>query len=275
MKNNFRLLSAINLIKTRTLLLKEFFLDLIFPKECLGCGQEGIWLCSSCFNKIKLKTKQECLGCKKINDFGQICQTCAMSYHLDGVLVAVSYDEKIIVKLIKSFKYYFIKDLAQDLAKILISFLDDIISQDRINKVDLTAGLDWHKLQQVKILPQVILNLKNSLIIPVPLSKRRLRWRGFNQAEILARAVAENYNLELNTGKLIRMKHKKPQTKLGSVARQKNIQGCFAWQGENLNKQNIILIDDVVTTGATLNECAKVLKANGAGQVWGLVVAKG
>ena len=75
--------------------------------------------------------------------------------------------------------------------------------------------------------------------------------------------------------KLIRIKHKKPQAKLDEAQRQENIKNCFAWVGKKLTGQPIILIDDVTTTGSTLNECAKILKQNGAGEVWGLVVAKG
>ena len=110
--------------------------------------------------------------------------------------------------------------------------------------------------------------------MPVPLSKKRLRWRGFNQAELLAEKVAENYGLAMDAANLIRVKHKKPQAKLDEVHRLENIKDCFAWQGSNLNKKNIILIDDVVTTGATLNECAIVLHAAGAAEVWCLVVPK-
>ena len=119
------------------------------------------------------------------------------------------------------------------------------------------------------------MNFNGNLVVPVPLSRKRRRWRGFNQAELLARAVAQNYGLTLDSNNLIRIKHKKPQAKLNEIHRLANVKECFAWRGGDLNKKNIILVDDVVTTGATLNECAKVLKAAGAGQVWGLVVAKG
>jgi len=254
---------------------RDFILDLIFPIECLGCGAEGVWLCKTCFRQLPLQAEQYCLNCKKPNEFGQFCPACASAYSLDGVWIAGNYENKIIAALIKNLKYHFAKDLAKILGEFLILFLRNLINKGRIGRTDLSLGLDKKKIKKIRQTPEIIFDFKNCLLIPVPLHPRRERWRGFNQAEILARAVAENYNLELNTGKLIRMKHKKPQTKLDSVARQKNIQGCFAWQGENLNKQNIILIDDVVTTGATLNECAKVLKANGAGQVWGLAVAKG
>jgi len=118
-------------------------------------------------------------------------------------------------------------------------------------------------------------NFSQSLIMPVPLHKKRLRWRGFNQSELLAKGIKKYFNLDLRLDELIRTKHKKPQTKLSGRKRKENVKGCFFWKGDWLDGKNIILVDDVITTGSTLNECAKVLKENGAGEVWGLVVARG
>lgn len=242
-----------------------FFLDLIFPVECLGCGIEGEWLCGKCFAEIKLKPSQYCLHCKKENDFGRFCRSCGVIYSLDGVWIVALYDEFIISRAIKSLKYHFVKDLADILSRLLILFIGNLLKQ----------GADMKKIKQAENLPQVILNFNDNLVIPVSLSRKRLRWRGFNQAELLARKIAENYGLDMDSENLIRVKHKRPQAKLDEIHRMENIKQCFVWRGENLNKKNIILVDDVVTTGATLNECAKVLKENGAGEIWGLVAAKG
>jgi competence protein ComFC len=252
-----------------------FFLDLIFPIECLGCESEGSWLCAECFMKIKLKSGQYCLNCKKENNFGEFCPPCQILYSLKGVWIATLYDEKIISQAIKSLKYHFVSSLANDLGKLLILFTDSLLRQSKILKPSLVGGLDRRLLGQAKSLPAVILDFKNCLIIPVPLSAKRRRWRGFNQAEIIAKVFANNYGLEMDDKNLIRVKHKKPQAKLNEIRRLENIKDCFDWRGGDLNKKNIILIDDVVTTGATLNECAKVLKAHGAGEVWALVIAKG
>lgn len=252
-----------------------FFLDLIFPIECLGCGREGRWLCGDCFKEIKLKPKQYCLHCKKENNFGQFCQPCQIIYSLNGVWIAALYDEILVSRAIKSLKYHFTEGLTDDLSKLMILFADKLLEHGRVLKSGLDSGVDWKNFKRVENLPLAILNFKDNLVVPVPLSRKRLRWRGFNQAELLAKKVAEKYGLALDSHNLIRIKHKKPQAKLNEIHRLENIKGCFSWQGGNLNKKNIILIDDVVTTGATLNECAKVLKASGAGEVFGLVVAKG
>jgi len=265
----------INLIKQNTGKAWLFFLDLIFPIECLGCARVGNWLCGDCFKEIKLKPKQYCLHCKKENDFGQFCPPCQIIYDLNGVWIAALYDELLISQAIKSLKYHFISGIANDLSKLIILFVDRLLEHGRVLKSGLDGGVDWRNFKRAQNLPLVILNFNDNLVVPVPLSKKRLRWRDFNQAELLAQKVAEKYGLALDDSNLIRIKHKKPQAKLDEVRRLENIKGCFAWRGGDLNKKNIILIDDVVTTGATIDECAKILKAAGAGEVWGLVVAKG
>ncbi|MDP2736304.1 MAG: ComF family protein [bacterium] len=262
-------------IKQNTSRIWLFFLDLIFPIECLGCAREGYWLCGDCFKEVKFKPKQYCLHCKKENDWGEFCAPCQIVYSLNGVLIAALYDEILISRAIKSLKYHFISGIADDLSKMMILFVDRLLEQAKIIRPGLITGLERRIFEQAKNIPSAILNFKENLIIPVPLSGKRLRWRGFNQAELLAKRVAEKYGLALDKSNLIRIKHKKAQAKLDEIHRQENIKDCFAWQGSNLNKKNIILIDDVVTTGATLNECAKVLKAAGAGEIFGLVVAKG
>ncbi len=265
----------INSIKQKTSAIWLFFLDLIFPIECLGCGREGYWFCGDCFKEVKFKPKQYCLHCKKENDFGQFCPSCQIIYDLNGVLIAAFYDELIIGRAIRSLKYHFIDGIADDLSKLMISFVDRLLEKGKVLKSGLASGVDWRSFKRAENLPQAILNFNDNLVVPVPLSKKRLRWRGFNQAELLAQRVAGKYGLALDNNSLVRIKHKKPQAKLDEIHRLENIKNCFEWQGSKINKKNIILIDDVVTTGSTLNECAKVLKASGAGEVWGLVVAKG
>lgn len=253
---------------------KNFILDLLFPIECLGCGKHGGWLCRECFRKLKFNHSQYCLVCKKENKFGEFCNSCSSGYYMDGIWIAGNYDDAILGKLIKNLKYRFAKNIAQTLGKFLAIFIRNLINKAKINKSDLTEGVHWRKFEKIKQSPKILFNLKDTLLIPVPLHKKRLNWRGFNQAQMIADCLAENFNLVTNN-QLIRHKHKKAQAKLKETERKINIQGCFEWQGDNLNNYRIILIDDVVTTGSTLNECAKVLKKAGAKEIWGLVVAKG
>jgi len=265
----------VNFLLNHASRLRDFVLDLIFPVECLACGQEGTWLCSKCFRKLEFKPAQYCLHCKEENKLGEFCLSCRSQYDLDGVWIAGVYEEPIIAKLIKNLKYCFVRDIAEDLGKFLVLFLRDLINKNQINKIDLAYRADWRKFELAGQFPKILFNFKQNLVMPVPLSNRRERWRGFNQAEAISRVMADYFNLDLSINELVRIKHKKPQVKLSERQRRNNVAGCFSWQGNNLAGRNVIMVDDVVTTGSTLNECAKVLKGNGAGEVWGLVIAKG
>ena len=113
------------------------------------------------------------------------------------------------------------------------------------------------------------------LTMPVPLHPKRLRERGFNQSLLLARQIAAASNQELDFFSLIRPKYTTPQTTLSKKERQKNVQNAFRLKTPDaVRKKNILLVDDVATTGNTLNECARVLKSGGAEAVFCVTLAK-
>jgi len=214
--------------------LKSFLLNLFFPIHCLGCGREGFWLCERCLNDLRPQDEQK-IQRQKNN---------LVIPYLDGVFIAGDYDDPLLATAIKKFKYNFIAELGKILGRFLTLY--------------------WSGQK----------NFGKPLAVPIPLSKKRWRWRGFNQAEILAREFSANFNYDLSL-ELKRVKHQKPQAELSEAERLNNIQGVFAWTGADLSGRVIILIDDVVTTGATLNEAARILKAAGADKIYGLVLAKG
>lgn len=228
--------------------LLNFLLDLFFPIYCLGCEREKIWLCENCFKKIPLNSKSECPFCQKPSFFGRTCQKC-QNKNLNGLIIASDYQNELLKKIIFSFKYKFIKELSSYLGELLISALKN------------------HPL---------ISSIESFVIIPVPLHWRRKKWRGFNQSELLAKKIEEYFSIPLFEKILIRKKHTKPQVKLKEKERKENIKNAFTIENPCaiLNKK-IILIDDVSTTGATLEECSKVLKKAGAKEIWGLVLARG
>lgn len=219
--------------------LRNFFLDLLFPIECLNCGREGQYLCDTCFSKISF------------NDEKYLAHATSnlIIQNLDKIYIAGDYEDPILKNLILKYKYNFISPLGNVLAAFLISF--------------------WKK-QALEINDSE----KSYLVIPIPLSKARRRWRGFNQAEIIARDFNDNFHYKLNLD-LQRLKNSKPQASLNESERLVNMSSAFSWTGQGLSGQTIILIDDVITTGTTLNEAARVLKAAGAAAVYGLVLAKG
>ncbi|HXF45088.1 MAG TPA: ComF family protein [Burkholderiaceae bacterium] len=117
------------------------------------------------------------------------------------------------------------------------------------------------------------LDLDDALIAPVPLAFERQAERGFNQALEIARVAARDLGLPLATGALTRVKHAPPQEALGLAERRRNVRGAFA-ASDAVAGRRVIVVDDVMTSGATLDEIARVLKAAGAARVTNLVVAR-
>lgn len=110
--------------------------------------------------------------------------------------------------------------------------------------------------------------------MPIPLHPKRLAERGFNQAEKLAEVVASVQGMRLVTDQLVRVRATEQQILLGTAARIANVQGAFEWRSSLPPPLRILLIDDVMTTGATLSACAQVLLAAGAEKVYGAVLAR-
>ncbi len=220
--------------------------DLIFPAYCLGCGGHSgnsEFLCPDCFLKISVNKTLFCGKCRaRLPENKKIC-------HLDFpylLAAAAGYRDETVRELIHNLKFKGVKRAAKPLGEILIKYL---------------KGLD--------------LNLENYLIVPVPLGNKRLRSRGFNQAELLAREVSENFDLPVLKDAFIRAKETKPQTELKNLEdRFKNLEdGFIVINPEKISGKNILLIDDVSTSGATLNAAAAALKESGAKKIIALVAA--
>lgn len=225
----------------------RFFLDLLFPKTCIGCGRAGRVLCANCRSQIKMIKTFCCPRCGRINRNGGYCPNCKnrKKIFLTGILVAADYEKGPTKELIHQLKYTEIIEIAPILGGMLIS------------------RLKRSKLSGKKVL------------VPVPLHWFKERSRGFNQAEILARYVSQRLNIPGGLA-LKRKINTKSQVGLSAKERQKNLIDAFVCEDRELiAKKTVILVDDVSTTGTTLEECAKVLRAAGARQVWGLVVARG
>ncbi|MDD3711462.1 MAG: double zinc ribbon domain-containing protein [Patescibacteria group bacterium] len=236
----------------------QFWLDFLFPKNCLLCQEGNEYLCQKCFRNLKFKDPH-CPNCDNNSKIGIFCDKCRDKFELKGVLVAGDFNDKNLATLIKYYKYNFIKELGNYLGLFLVNFLNNNIRTNPIMKNNNS---------------ELNLDLDNYLIIPVPLSKKRLRWRGFNQSQILAKKIGGEIGLKISLD-LVRVKHRTAQAKLNKKGREENLKNCFKWKGENLKEQKIIIVDDVYTTGSTLNEVAQELKKHQAGEIWGLVLAKG
>lgn len=229
----------------------------LFPGQCLICQKESNhYLCFECFKKIKLASAT-CLSCGQASKLGQFCPTCQKKFYLDGVLVAGDLADKNLAQIIKAFKYHFLKELAWPLSSLLVKHLQGQVIKNPL----MPSSQDNFKIEDL-------------VLLAVPLSKRRERWRGFNQSHLLAQKVSSRLNIEY-WNYLKRVKYQKPQVNLKKKERQLNLKDAFAWSGPSLRGKKAIVIDDIATTGATLNEIARELKKQEALEVWGLVLAHG
>ncbi len=113
------------------------------------------------------------------------------------------------------------------------------------------------------------------VLVPVPLHRRRLRERGYNQSSLLARELGKLISLPVEDDYLVRQKHALPQARTSNInERKSNVADAFICHDHRLRGRQVLLIDDVSTSGATLDACAAVLKAAGAASVWGLALAR-
>ncbi|HUV42850.1 MAG TPA: ComF family protein [Patescibacteria group bacterium] len=220
-------------------------LDLFFPRRCLGCGAWGNYFCRDCQQEIKTIKLQICPICQKPALQGQTHPVCQTPYSLDG-LTSIFTFEGVIKEAIGKLKYWLITDLIEELVA---------LSVDQMPR-KLTRSL---------------------ILVPIPLHPRRQRWRGFNQAELLAKILGKQFNWQISTDYLIRSKATQPQIKLKSKERKINVQKAFKLNPKaraKVRNKKLIVFDDVWTTGSTLRQAAQVLKRAQAQEVWGLTLAR-
>jgi len=216
--------------------------DLVFPKKCINCKKEGAYLCEDCLSLIEINPFRQCL-CEKMEKRDK-CDNCKNKY-LDKIFSAASFQNKILKEAIHKFKYGYIKDLSQPLSILMLTHLQIIEA-----KID-----------------------KSFVIIPVPMTDKKKRRRGFNQAEEMGKIISEATSIPLLANVLIKTKETLPQMELKKEERIENIKNCFEIK-KNIKDNVVLLIDDVYTTGSTMDECARILKQSGTKEVWGLTVAR-
>lgn len=227
-------------------------LNFFWPLYCCSCGRDSFLLCDSCELQIKIRDKRQCPLCNQPQTTESICADCQSTTYLNKIIIATDYENMIIQKTIQTFKYQYLKTLTKPLTQILIK---------KFNKL-----IDDH---------QIDFAVDKIIVIPTPLHRQRQWERGFNQSAELGKIFAEYYHFNYNE-KIIKRKHLTDhQAQLKREQRLKNVANCFQIENKELIQNKIIiLVDDVLTTGATLNEQAKILNNAGADQVWGLIVAK-
>ena len=222
----------------------ESILNLIFPPRCVSCSKTGSCFCPKCREELAYLPQPLCVKCSEPIGSGILCNRCqSQKWDIDGIRSVFQYEGAIRQAVIQ-FKYHNVKALAEPLA--------DLIAQSLDNS-----------------------SIKADMLIPVPSHPHRLRERGYNQAALLAGKLSRLTAIPVNDRALVRTKNTPQQAKTDSLAqRVENMTDAFACKSRDLSGKRILLIDDVCTSGTTLNSCAIPLKAAGAASVHGITLAK-
>lgn len=219
-------------------------MDSFFPRRCVGCGKLGAFICPECLKELPRLLPPLCPQCGKPQASSIVCPDCRRRQtEIDGISSPFMFDEAI-RKAIYELKYRNLKAISSCLAELLADHL-------RSNQLDGEA------------------------LAYVPLHPRRLRERGYNQSRLLARELSKRIDLPVVEDSLIRVKQAQPQVRARDVQeRRRNVADAFVCRDEKVNGKQLILIDDVCTSGATLESCAAALKSKGVASVWGLTLAR-
>ncbi|MCX6024258.1 MAG: ComF family protein [Chloroflexi bacterium] len=224
-------------------------LDFVFPRRCVGCGAWDTFMCSLCAAGLHRMAPPFCAGCGDELTLADdrivgVCRPCRMMppTFLNGARSAYRFGGAI-REALHALKYDGVSALAGPLGADLAEVL---------------SYAPW----------------RTDLLVPAPLHSQRQRERGYNQAEKLAQAASAITGAKVDARSLRRTRATVTQTALKDTERRANVRGAFAWTGPELEGRTVTLVDDVMTTGATLDACAAALRAAGAGAVYAVTVAR-
>jgi competence protein ComFC len=203
----------------------------------------GSWLCGTCRARIRRLEEPLCRRCgAEVESARKDCGCRGRLKSLSRLRSAIAYEGPAEVAL-QRFKYHGWRRLAEPFALLMAERL-------------------------------VVEGLSARWAVAVPLHSSRLRQRGFNQSELLTRELRKRLSLQKPPGELVRTRPTPPQVGHDRRWRLENVRDAFEWRGAPLDAQSILLVDDVATTGATLEACAAALRAGGSGPVMGVSVAR-
>jgi ComF family protein len=220
------------------------FIDLLFPTACAACGKLGAMICSQCQAKFQEIGHQGCLRCGHPHErIVVVCGSCIIEdFNLNQARACFKYSEPL-ETVIKRYKYDGLYALAGPLGGLMARM--------------------WPQWAQPP-----------DIIVPIPLHGRRLRSRGFNQAQLLAHQLGPAVNIEVNDRVLKRRRSTKPQVGLSPNQRKKNVRRAFTAEPDAVKGLRILLIDDVFTTGSTMISAAGTLLEAGAKTVSAYCLAR-
>ena len=218
-------------------------LDLLFPPRCVACGRVDTWLCPECAAGLPRISGTVCVRCGLPLNPGALCTRCQKDPLRLEAIRSVTLFGGPVRAAIHLLKYRYVHGLAEPLGELLAGYW-----QAQSTPVD--------------------------VIVPVPLHSGRQRRRGYNQAALLAHALGRRAGIRVDEGALRRVRRTASQMRLGAAERRLNVRGAFGCPDGRVLGQRVLLIDDVCTTGATLEACADALRAAGAEAVWALTLAR-
>lgn len=218
-------------------------LDWLFPPTCLGCGEEGVFICSECFSKIKLVPRDVCNYCGSFTSKKGKCPNCDNKKLPYAGFRAFAYYDGVVRKAIHHLKYQ--NDLT--IGRYLAGWLQLVYQRT-----------DWEV----------------DLIVPIPIGEQKRLERGYNQAERLAKPFSELLEIPFTSEALIRINEISSQVGLNHEQRQENVRQAFVARAQEVKDKRVLLVDDVFTSGATMEAAATELVAAGAKKVFCLTVAK-
>lgn len=217
--------------------------DWIYPPVCMGCGVLGESICDVCKNNIRYLTSGLCPICGYPRNNESDCKGCGNHQPNYTQLRSLAVYEGCIKESIHQLKY-------QNNIGVGHLFIDELVS--------LILANQW----------------QIDFVIPVPLSARRQKERGYNQSGMLAYPVALKLNLQYDDKVLIRQRETSTQVELDARQRQTNLQNAFITLNNKFKDKNILIMDDVITTGATINDCARAVRISGAKEVFGISLGR-
>ncbi|MCA9389819.1 ComF family protein [candidate division WWE3 bacterium] len=225
------------------------FRKLLFPQRCVSCGKfDAQYLCFNCFQKIPFSEVQYYPVCEKPAYHGITHFDCQKKYSLDGHLSLTTYDG-VVKDVVEFYKRRNVRKLELPIEKIMQLYL-----LGDAELFDWTIGAE-------------------KMLVPVPLFWLDTRLRNYNPAENIAHIASMYLECPVQTDVLEKIYPTRQQKKLSKQERRKNLTNSFG-VSKNISA-DVIIVDDIWTTGATLRECAKVLKKAGALKVFGLTFARG
>ena len=231
-------------------LLAEQLLQLLFPRRCPVCDEivrpYGQKICPGCRKKLKLLTPPWCLQCgKKLREEGDLCLDCRRRSH-NFVRGRALYEYSGVAASIYRLKYGKRQEYAEFFGEEMAYYLGDFIRQ-----------------------------VRPDALIPVPLHRKRCAKRGYNQSELLAEALGRRLGIPVYGKLLRRVKNTAPLKKQNPLERQNNLKKAFIIRQNDVKLDTIIIVDDIYTTGSTVDEVADVLKRHGARKVYVVTLACG